>query len=129
MSKTIDFDAYREEKKDDVIKINMYGEEIKIPAQPSLELMEQVLDFINTKKQGNVLADEEIVFMIEKLLGEKQYKKLKENGASVQDAEWLIRQINKMYMNVEEDGTKNLTPSTSQKSGEASKQTSKESME
>lgn len=119
MAKRIDFDAYREEKKDDVITVHMYDEDIKIPAQPSLDLMEQVLSFINSKDKGNALADEEVVFMIEKLIGKEQYKKLKENGASVNDAEWLIKQITKMYTNTdEEDDTKNLTPSTSQKSGD-----------
>lgn len=130
MSKYIDFDAYREEREKDVITIHMYGEEIEIPAQPTLALMEKVLEFTHQKEQGEVLADQEIIYMIENLIGKEQYKQMKENGASIQDAEWLITKVQEIYRNVDaEDDTKNLTPSTSPKSGEASKQTSKESME
>ena len=112
MSKTIDFDAYRQEKEKENITIKAFGEKLVLPPSPPLSTMEKVLSFYNKAGGQAEIPESEVIEMIKALLGTDKYRKLADNGMTVEEAEWLIVEIYKYY-NPKKDDTKNNQPSTS----------------
>lgn len=127
--KLIDFDAYREEKKDDKLIIKAFGEKLELPPSPKLAIMEKLIAMRNQKGEDAEVPEQEIFIMLESLLGKKPLRKLIDGGITSDEAEWLLMQIWKQYNSPKEDDTKNVTSSTSQKNGDSSKQTSSENTE
>ena len=122
MSKTIDFDAYRAEKKDENITIKAFGEELELPPSPPLSTMEVLLGLYKKASSEATVPEEEVITMLEALLGKEQYRKLSDGGLTVSEAEWLIQELWKQYnpqQEVKEDDTKNKVASTSQKNGDS----------
>jgi len=121
MSKTIDFDAYRAERADEKIIIKALGEELELPPSPPLSTMEKLLALYKQSGSKATIPEEEVITMLEALLGKKQYRKLSDGGLTVSEAEWLIQELWKQYnpqQEVKEDDTKNKVASTSQKNGD-----------
>ena len=122
MNKTIDFDAYRAEKKDNNIIIKAFGEELELPPSPPLSTMEILLGLYKKTGTEATIPEEEVITMLEALLGKKQYRKLSDGGLTVSEAEWLIKQLWKQYNpqpEEDEGDTKNKVASTSQKNGDS----------
>jgi hypothetical protein len=121
MSKTIDFDAYRAEKKDENITIKAFGEKLELPPSPPLSTMEVLLGLYKKAGSEATVPEEEVITMLEALLGKEQYRKLSDGGLTVSEAEWLIQELWKQY-NPEPEvkgDTKNKVASTSQKNGDS----------
>jgi hypothetical protein len=120
MSKTIDFDAYRAERADEKIIIKALGEELELPPSPPLSTMEKLLALYKQSGSKATIPEEEVIIMLEALLGKKQYRKLSDGGLTVEEAEWLIKELWKQYnpQPKEQSDTKNTEASTSRKNGD-----------
>lgn len=118
MNKTIDFDGYREEQKEEKLTIKAYGEDIELPASPRLSIMEDLIDMKNKEGKEATVPEEEVINMLDALMGADVRKKLSKNGATIKEMEWLLMQIWQKYNTGEQDDTKNQTNSTSQKTGD-----------
>ncbi len=116
--KYIDFDKYRKEKEDDKIIIKAFGEELELPPSPKLETMEKIIEMMNIEGADSEMPEQEVLNMLESLLGKEQLQTLKEKGITISEAEWLLTQLWQQY-NQEEDDTKNqMKDLASQKNGE-----------
>lgn len=112
MSKIIDFDNYRKEQKSDNIIIKAFDEELEIPSSPTLATMEELLELKDSLSSEGVIPEESVVRMLKELLGKDVYQDLRDKGADIEDAEWLLTQIWTLYRGVQEeeldeDDTKN----------------------
>ena len=112
--KYIDFDEYLNEKEDNPITLKMFGDEYKLPASPPVSTMTKLFSM----HRKDTLKDEQVLNMLESLLGKEQFKVLVKNDVEIADAEWLVKKLVSMYNPAPEDAdTKNEQPSTSSKNG------------
>lgn len=118
MSKTIDFDAYRSEKKQEPIVIKAFGKSYELPPSPRLSIMEKLIELRQKKGDEGAIPEEEIVEMTNALLGEKQAKDLSKKGITLEELEWLLLEIWKCYNPNKEEGKGKNQSSTSSKSGD-----------
>lgn len=117
--KYIDFDEYRKEKKQEPLIIKAFGEEYELPPSPKLHIMEKLIELRNKKGNNAAIPEEELISMIDALMGEENRRELSQKGIEIEDLEWLLMQIWKRYHpersgGNNSGGSKNLT---SQKSG------------
>lgn len=119
MSKTIDFDAYRAERKKEGITIKAFGESVELMPSPPLS---SVLDIIEMHEKGDdqQLPAKSVKQNLRAMIGKEQFDKLIKKGMTVEEAEWLITELwNKYNGKDEQDDTKNKQPSPSQKNGDS----------
>jgi len=119
MSKTIDFDAYRAERKKEGIVIKAFGEDIELLPSPPLS---SVLNIIEMQEKGTEsLPAKQVKNSLEAMIGKEQFDKLTEKGMTVEESEWLITELWNKYngKDDEQDDTKNAQPSPSQKNGDS----------
>ena len=118
MNKTIDFDQYRKERKKEKITIKAFGEKIKLLPSPPLS---SVLDIIEMQEESEIeeLPSKQVKKSLQAMMGEKQFDKLVENGMTIEESEWLITELWNKYNDDEQDDTKNIQASPSQKNGDS----------
>ncbi|MFP4647288.1 MAG: hypothetical protein ACLFN4_06680 [Candidatus Acetothermia bacterium] len=119
MAKTIDFDAYRQEKNEEPLIIIAFGNEYELPPSPKMSVMESIIGMKNEKGTGGTIPEEEMIWILDKLLGEDERKELFDQGMTVEELEWLILQMWEQYMGQDDDeGEDDQKNSTSQKNGD-----------
>lgn len=119
MSKTIDFDAYRKEKKGEGIKIKAFGKTYELPPSPRMAIMEKLMELRQQSGGAETIPEEELVVMIRELIGEKESKELYKKGVTLEEMEWLLKQIWSVYGQKRAEGSDSKNPhSTSPKSGD-----------
>ena len=117
--KYIDFDQYRKEKKKEPLIIKAYGKEYELPPSPRLSIMEKLIELKNKDGKDANIPEEEMIAMIDALMGEEARKELSEKGMGIDELEWLLKNIWKKYKpGKKESGKKNPTSSTSEKTGD-----------
>ena len=117
--KYIDFDEYRKEKENEPLIIKAYGKEYELPPSPRLSIMEKLIELKNKEGKNATVPEEEMIAMIDALMGADARKELSEKGVEIDGLEWLLKNIWKKYnAGKKESGTKNPTNSTSQKTGD-----------
>ena len=121
MSKTIDFDAFREERAEDNIYIKAFGEELELPPSPPLANMLEIIEMNERMGEKADIPQKQIKQMLELSLGKKQFDKLLEKGMTMEEANWLVKELWNIYNKVDtdKDDTKNNQPSPSQKNGDS----------
>jgi len=115
----IDFDKYLEEKEDKPLIIKAFGKEYKLPSSPKLSIMEKLIELRNQKGKKSNIPEEEIIAMIDALMGKEARKELSKEGIEIDGLEWLLLQIWEKYNSgKKESGKKNPPNSTLQKTGD-----------
>lgn len=102
MAKTIDFDNYMEEKKEENITIKAFGEEFELPPQIPLKTMENIIQLRKELGKDGAIPEAQIFTALEQMIGKEALEVLKENDANIEDAQWLLKQIWKMYRTQDE---------------------------
>ena len=95
--RTIDFDQYRKEKKEEPIIVKAFGQEFELPPQIPLKTMENIIELRQKLGKGGTIPEEQIFTALEQMISEDALKVLIEEGADVSDAEWLLREIFRQY--------------------------------
>jgi len=120
MTKTIDFDQFRKERKKEGITIKAFGEDIELLPSPPLS---SVLNIIEMQEEGGVeeLPAKQVKKSLQAMIGEEQFDNLIEKGMTVEESEWLITELWNKYngKDDEQDDTKNAQNSPSQKNGDS----------
>jgi len=124
MGTTIDFDAYRQERANDNIKIKAFGEELELPPSPPLSSMIEIIDMNEKMESEAFVPQKQIEQMLKLSLGKNQYKTLMEKGITIEESEWLVKKLWSIYNKSneeenEQDDTKNVQNSPSQKNGDS----------
>jgi len=96
-NRTIDFDQYRKEKKKEPVIIKAFGQEFELPPQIPLKTMESIIELRQKLGKGGTIPEEQIFTALEQMISEEALEALIEEGADVDDAEWLLREIFKQY--------------------------------
>ena len=114
--KHINFDEYRAEKAKETIKITAFGNEYELPGSPKVAIIERLMELKKKSGKEAFIPEEQIIVMVKELIGEEDATQLIKEGITVEELEWLLKQIWSVYSPGSGDETKNT--STSQNGGE-----------
>ena len=119
MSDLGDLTEFIEEAEGDATQFSYKGIKCEIPSSPTMKAMLKMQKIMDEKGENENLSDMEVLEINKLFIGEDTFDKLIDAGITIKGFEVLLTQKIMPNINLaEEDEGKNLTSSTSQKSGD-----------
>ena len=98
-----DFDAFWSEKEDEPIRFRALGREYELPPSPRASLILELKGLRESKGMDAEVPEEQVVTLLEHLLGEEDVQELIDSGLTIQQLEDLLQWIGQQYGMISED--------------------------
>ena len=104
-----DFDAFWEEQEDEPIRFRALGRDYELPPSPRASLILEMKKLRRSKGMDAEIPEEQVVTLLEHLIGEDEVRDLIDAGLTLEQLEDLLEWIGQQYgmTRDDEDGSGN----------------------
>jgi len=92
-----DFDAFWQEKQDEPIQFTAFGKTYDLPPSPPAAIILEMKKLRKDQGLDGVVAEEQLVMLMEQLLGEDAVQELVDAGMTIEQLEDLMEWIGRQY--------------------------------